>query len=375
MVVTLSDLVRAARARRAPLAGESAGYLVLALTDQVSHAPRVVHALDVELTEDGGVRVTRGQASSDADAEIALRAVLDDLLSVASSPNAALLRAGRRAPPTGLPALLRELEAALIPVNRGAARRALARLQRETARSLASGQLGADESGSAIRMAAARVAEGSGSNFERSSRQALPVALALPHAQRPDPEPTPGPSELNGDLTIAIDMGPLTLVDEQSQKASGDEQVARGSVPGGEGGDADRLVVDLPVEECTRPEPILLRHARRAFSDSEPEAPVFTPSLGTVVNERPTLDAGEAHDAGRSSARLIACSALADECTESMPQVGPVLPNVAIVPSRKSDLAELLDNFQVAEGDPRQALGRAIKEMAELDLTPAWSKS
>jgi hypothetical protein len=42
-----------------------------------------------------------------------------------------------------------------------------------------------------------------------------------------------------------------------------------------------------------------------------------------------------------------------------------------MVESKKSDVNELLSAFQVAEPDVNQGLCRAIKEMAELDLTPA----
>src|SRR4051812_20896186 len=144
MSVTLSDVKRAAKAHRAPLAGESAGYLVLAIADQVLGAPWLVQAADVLLTEDGALRVVSGVASSEADAELSLRRALDQLLMVASSGSAALSRAGRRTAPVGLSALVRELEAALIPVNRAAAKRALARVHRETARALESGVLPAE---------------------------------------------------------------------------------------------------------------------------------------------------------------------------------------------------------------------------------------
>ena len=57
--------------------------------------------------------------------------------------------------------------------------------------------------------------------------------------------------------------------------------------------------------------------------------------------------------------------------TEPMPEVAPLAPGVAMVPTKKSDVHELLSSFQVAEPDVNQGLCRAIKEMAELDLTPA----
>ena len=54
-----------------------------------------------------------------------------------------------------------------------------------------------------------------------------------------------------------------------------------------------------------------------------------------------------------------------------MPEVLPLAPGVAMVESKKSDVNELLSSFQVAEPDVNPGLCRAIKEMADLDLTPA----
>src|SRR6185503_20849507 len=58
------------------------------------------------------------------------------LLDASGSGTPALTAAAKRKPGNGLPALVEELEAALIPVNRAAGRRALARLARETKRVL-----------------------------------------------------------------------------------------------------------------------------------------------------------------------------------------------------------------------------------------------
>jgi hypothetical protein len=54
-----------------------------------------------------------------------------------------------------------------------------------------------------------------------------------------------------------------------------------------------------------------------------------------------------------------------------MPDALLLLPGVAMVASKKSDVNELLSSFQVAEQNENPALCRAIKEMADLDLTPA----
>jgi len=190
MSVTLSEVKRAARAHRAPLAGESAGYLVLAIADQVLKAPRLVQAEDIQLSEDGALRLTSGQASSDADAELSLRRALDQLLLVASSGSAALTRASRRTEPLGLTSLVRELEAALIPVNRSAARRALARVHRETARALESGNLPDEEE-------------------PRAPEPVAPVALAVslaPAVALPAPTPAAPPAVVMPAPTPVIAM-------------------------------------------------------------------------------------------------------------------------------------------------------------------------
>jgi hypothetical protein len=141
--VSLLEILAAARAHAAPLAAESAGYLLLAVADHVALAPRVASADDVELLPDGSVRLRarrNGVASSES-VEQALRRLLARALEVSSSVGPALRRAAERREETGLSSLVRELEVALIPVNRSAAKRALSRLHRETARARDAGKL------------------------------------------------------------------------------------------------------------------------------------------------------------------------------------------------------------------------------------------
>ena len=139
MSVTLREVMGAARSRAASLAAEVAGYLVLGAADQA--AARAVTGDDVVLGEDGTVRIASGHSADDAQAEAALRLLLGQLLLEASSVTPALLRASQRPAAAGIDALVQELEAALIPVNRGAGRRALARLHRDTDRARAAGAL------------------------------------------------------------------------------------------------------------------------------------------------------------------------------------------------------------------------------------------
>jgi hypothetical protein len=139
MSVTLLEIMAAAHLRKASLAAEVAGYLALGVADQVLGAPRRPGPRDVMLGRDGALRVTGGAPASETDAETTLRELLLSLLEQASSVTPALVRSGKRPAQNGVEALIRELETALIPVNRGAAKRALARLYRDVNRARESG--------------------------------------------------------------------------------------------------------------------------------------------------------------------------------------------------------------------------------------------
>jgi hypothetical protein len=442
MSVTLSEVKRAAKAHRAPLAGESVGYLVLAIADQVLSAPRLVEASDIQLTEDGGLRVLSGRASSDTDAELGLRRALDALLLVASSGSSALTRASRRTSPTGLSALVRELEAALIPVNRAAARRALARLHRETARAVSSGTLPPEEPEAPV------VAPEVAPVVAHKVATPAPVLASSP-APLPEPEPeldletrairlVPEPEpvlsalpalspeldamltalcvepaeleplEESDALTIALDVRTSSEAEPQLEfdvDVDFNELESESGVAPTVVRDApvapiaalapDEPSIDLPIEACTRPEPVVLRKSRRPESDGTELLP-RTPTLGSLAAQLPVLEAAQIAELSALQvddalphvqdelgcsvesaalpvvqAELVICSAPMEECTEPMPEVAPLSPGVAIVASRKSDVTELLKSFQVADDDSNQGLCRAIKEMAGLDLTPA----
>ncbi|HEX3777452.1 MAG TPA: hypothetical protein VHV51_23435 [Polyangiaceae bacterium] len=376
MSVTLSEVRRAARAHRAPLAGESAGYLVLALADQVLNAPRLIDAQDVVLTEDGALRLLRGQASSDAEAELSLRRALDELLLVASSGSAALMRAGRRTAPVGLPALVKELEAALIPVNRSAARRALARLQRETARAVSSGALPEWIEAPALPapevVLAPLAAQEIAAQPDDDDGETRAIALAPIQAEPLAIEESPSDA-----LTVALDLRPavddetpsellleedVEFIDEEPSDALTlvrDIEVA----PLANEIDEPAIHSELPQEVCTKPEPVILRQSQRPAACPAVAIAVEplprTPTLGSLAAELPVL----------TPERIAELSN--GECTEPMPEAEPLTHGVSIVASRKSDVSELLQSFQIRESDGHRELCRAIKEMAELDLTPA----
>jgi hypothetical protein len=125
------------------MASEVSGYVALAIAEQGAMSPRAVEPSDVELGADGVVRVSGGAAADAPHAEACVRDLLSALLMESSSVSGAMLRVSSRRDSAGLDGLVRELEAALIPVNRGAGRRALARLYRDTARARESGVLDA----------------------------------------------------------------------------------------------------------------------------------------------------------------------------------------------------------------------------------------
>ncbi|MCL2724222.1 MAG: hypothetical protein FWD69_07265 [Polyangiaceae bacterium] len=133
--ITLDDVFAVATAKRVPLAPELAGYLVLEVADGARDVEGEVDARAVYISEEGTVALVRPKKGmSTGDAETSVRTILNRLLEASGSVTPALLAAAKRRPGGGLPALIQELESALIPVNRAAGRRALARLAREVRR-------------------------------------------------------------------------------------------------------------------------------------------------------------------------------------------------------------------------------------------------
>ena len=133
--VTLEDVFAVVEAKRVPLAPELAGYLTLEVADGSQAAGGEVDPRTVYISEEGTVALVRPKKESPSgDAETSVRAILAKLLEGSGSATPALTASAKRKAGAGLPALVSELEGALIPVNRAAGRRALARLAREVKR-------------------------------------------------------------------------------------------------------------------------------------------------------------------------------------------------------------------------------------------------
>jgi hypothetical protein len=132
--VTLDEVFTVVATKRVPLAPELAGYLVLELAEHADPGGGDIDPKSVFVGEEGTVALVKPKREGGGDPEASIRAALARLLDASGSQTPALAVASKRKSGSGLAALAEELEAALIPVNRSAARRALARLAREVKR-------------------------------------------------------------------------------------------------------------------------------------------------------------------------------------------------------------------------------------------------
>jgi hypothetical protein len=285
VTVSLLEILAAARVHAAPLAAESAGYLLLAVADHVVAAPRVVTADEVELTGDGSVRLRarRGAAPEDG-VEAAVRRLLGRVLAVSSSVGPGLRRAAERSQDAGLDVLVRELETALIPVNRSAARRALSRVHRETERARDAGKLDAllaTEWESAASVAAAPVAP------VAAQVPVAPAAAALAAPAPPPPAvPTmavtaPRVAAREPDLlALAVDFpepSPISLPTVMAVATpfpQATKLAPRPQAPMPELTLTPEPLLAVSEAALTKPEPVVARSRERGSS---------TPRLGTVI--------------------------------------------------------------------------------------------
>ncbi len=142
--VTLDEVFAAASARAASLVPETSGYLALAVGDATSRLPLAHDDRALLLTTEGHLSLSRrGEVVAPEAAAKAMRDMLARLLAVSAGtmPGLAAAARPREESSRGVDAVIEEIEAALIPVNRAAARRALARLARETLRAKEAGKL------------------------------------------------------------------------------------------------------------------------------------------------------------------------------------------------------------------------------------------
>ena len=133
--VSVSELVRRTRERDGRLPFEIGAFVALETTEALLGRPARVGADDVYIQPDGQLRISAGEGVPDEESARGVVAVLSRLLVAAGAGvPPVLLELVETGPHSGrwsLAELRTELEASLVPLNRGAARRVLARLLRE----------------------------------------------------------------------------------------------------------------------------------------------------------------------------------------------------------------------------------------------------
>lgn len=137
--VTIEDLVATMKARKLRVPAEIGTFVALECAERLLDGPAVVTMKDVRLSEDGLVSlfVAPGSASAEAAAQ-SLVSMLAGLLVAAGTavptPLIGIVESGGPSGPGALVSLRDMLEAALVPLNRQAARRVLSRMIREARR-------------------------------------------------------------------------------------------------------------------------------------------------------------------------------------------------------------------------------------------------
>jgi hypothetical protein len=237
--VTLEEVFTVIGARRVPLAPELAGYLVLEIAEHADPSGGDVDPKAVFVSEEGTVALVKPRREGPAgSAETSIRAMLMRLLDASGSQTPALAAAGKRRTAAGLPALAEELEIALIPVNRAAGRRALARLAREVR----------------------RVTLGVGRNALPSSSDAVPSSRRASYASYPQAPGGEAAAPRSSSHTFSRDEDPTTargqipdeLLKQATPAASGEaaptmqfETTSRDPSPSQ--ADVDSLISDFGV--------------------------------------------------------------------------------------------------------------------------------
>ena len=181
-MVTFEEVLAAAGRRFAALAPETAGYMALAVGDAMARVPMRVHDRAVAITTEGSVIVQRkGGLVAPSEAALVLRDMLARMLAVSSGSMPGLSAAARPRVESDVGDVVAQLEGALIPVNREAARRAIARIARETMRAREAGQIRAVRQRN--RGGSARVRADISEEFA-TERPAPAVAVRAPTARR-----------------------------------------------------------------------------------------------------------------------------------------------------------------------------------------------
>lgn len=368
MSVSLRDVVLAVGYGDASLVGESVGYLILGAADNALRACQRACLDSITIDEEGSVRLKGPQVDED-EAERALRALLASLLARVRIPSNNLARVAARRDLRGLEGLVAELEAALVPVNRRAARRTLARLCREAHKSAARQHTFAEVAEVPVpREPATSIPQRAEPQFPEPSPQPEPVQLApspvvvpvepvrqggrVEHvltvpARRPSQAPTvparPHPALLERFVGIyaAQTPAPSAQVEAENQRTPALEPIV----------DSSRDLLDDDLEEAD----YLDEMETQLFA---PVAPTFAPASPThATPSGSSLAPRRRHVASARSRRVVS-----DEDS--------LIVMSASAPRRTaSDITDLLDKMSVLPTSSEE-LYTGLKSLSRIDLSP-----
>lgn len=348
MTVNAAEVLHASRLRAAALTGETAGYLVLLAAEASGQAGsgRGGDPTCIYLSEEGSLILEAGPGASLSEPESVLRCLLGELLACSPPSIPALGRVARGAP-AGLPHLVAELETALIPVNRGAGRRALARLHRDVAKARALGKLAAP----------APVPP------QAPPEPARPVHLEVLAAPEPEPEPEPIPV----DVASPVVMSPPLVETSALPELPGYEPEPTPFLGSMHLAFAPRPRPSGPPSEVAAPPSVPVPSPLPLAEPDTERIPEVANGSARPVSSPATV---EASDALRVSPRPPSLPAplpvRASQATAPVPSADP--------PSgyqpRRSDVTALLHGFAVAEERTLRELSRELKEIAGIAGTP-----
>lgn len=154
--VTVEEFLEALSRSGVPLPHEIGAFIALSVCEAVSESPVRVSPQSVSVDGAGQVVVAAAEPATEAQASAGVVALLGSLL-VRAAPGVppgllSLVEAGPRPAHAKLAPLRDALEGALVPLNRTATARVLARIVRESSRGRASVDEGGDPAGTAARL-------------------------------------------------------------------------------------------------------------------------------------------------------------------------------------------------------------------------------
>ena len=366
--VGLSDVALAADRGMSPLGPELCGFILLEATSRLREVGGgAIEGQNLAVGTQGHVALTAPPTrASEAEAVASLRALLAALLGLATSSTPALRQCARRQDPRSTCATFeRELFAALIPLNRQASRRGLARLARSTLDALENGQL---ENGAELLPGAGQSAEPSPLPVTRkvSPRVAEDLARAAAPASR---AVTPA-------MPAAVPAAKAAPAEPVTQPTPAVAPSLEESDPFANAVEAKPEIVE--VDEPTVQQPTVIQRAPRVVARVETPEPVDaraeSPTPPTSLHElSDALDALEGH--GDEMEIVSQLPPLVEEVAskpleEPVPTARPTVPEAARPTVTARDrVRELVEGFSVSRERDDRALSADLKAMVGIETS------